>query len=74
MEYYPGSSPFPDFKLFGDLHVLVKDAVLLVAGNLPDGFSIYPRHDVVGDECNDRDDRDDRDDVMIVMDVMDVKS
>ena len=38
------------FKLFGDLHILVKNTVFFVAGDLLDGLGVHPQHDAVGDE------------------------
>ena len=38
------------FKLLGDLHILIEDAVLLVAGDLLDGLGVHTQHNAVGDE------------------------
>jgi len=38
-------------KLFGDLHVLVNNTIILVAGDFLDGLGIHTQHDAVGDEC-----------------------
>lgn len=47
----PGPLHFQFLKLFGNLHILVKDAVLLVTDDLLDGLGIHPQHDAVGDKC-----------------------
>ena len=46
----PCPSHFQLHKLFGDLHVLVKDAVLLVSIDILDGFGIHSQNNAICDE------------------------
>ena len=47
----PGPRHLQFFKLFGDLHILIENRVLLMTGDFFDSLGIHPQHDAVGDEC-----------------------
>ena len=41
---------FQLLKLLGDLHILVKNAVFFMTGDILNGFCIHPQYNAVGDE------------------------